>query len=78
MIKLEKDKVIIQYNPQIYPDNVMLQAVESFKDVCSCSIDNQSSTIKLKPNKGIDKKTIGYELINFCLGIINNKDEYNG
>lgn len=59
----------IKLNNNFYKKEAIEQAIEAFKEVCSCQIINDSFEIELNSNEG----TATDEFCNFVLGITKDK-----
>ena len=69
-INKKKNEVVLSFNEKFYDKKFINQAVEDFKE--SCDIKKDKDFIFLKPKKGIELDTLGYEFYNYVLGLIKN------
>lgn len=70
--------VIVNLNTKIYPSEFVMRAAHSFSESCWINIESDSENsmkLSLKPKSDdIDLNILGYEFVNFVLGVIKNKD----
>lgn len=67
-------EVVIDINPDFYPEDAIDRAVEVFSSVCDFDIKKEESrtTITLKLRQDVNPKLSGYEFMNHLLAQIKN------
>lgn len=63
-----KNEVIINFNRKFYSNESISKTMKAFKDVCFCSFNDFS--VSLKPKEKLDKKELALEFYNYCLGVM--------
>ena len=69
-IQINKDdcSVLLRFNRKLYPDEIVETAKEHFAEVCIFQEDDFG--LKLIPKDILDLDIIGYEFLNYALGLI--------
>lgn len=77
-VSFDNDNVIINLNIKFYPVEFILKAAQSFSESCwvnmgDCTDDVMKLSLKPKSDD-IDLNTVGYEFVNFVLGLVKTKN----
>jgi hypothetical protein len=65
----ERNLVILTFNSNFYPKELIENAVLDFKEICDLDFDGQKLILEPK-NGGINIHLLGYEFYNYLLGLI--------
>ncbi len=64
-----KNLVILTFNNNFYPRDLIRQAMTDFDEVCDSSFENENFILKPK-NDEIEIGKLGYEFYNYLLGLM--------
>ena len=68
-IQEEKRQVILYLNKNLYPPELVLQALGDFNKVCEGSLNEEK--LILKPKGEMDLTYLGCEFSNYLIGLLN-------
>jgi len=68
-IVIENNAVVMTFNKNFYPKELIEQSALDFKEVCDCNFQDEKLALKPKSNE-IDIELLGYEFYNYLLGLI--------
>jgi len=72
MKRVEIDKgrnlVVLTFNNNFYPKELIEQSALDFKDVCDCNFQDEKLILKPKSSE-VDLNNLGYEFYNYLLGL---------
>ena len=69
MVDEDKKLVILTFNDNFYPEELVNKAIMEFNEVCDSSRQGEKLILKPKDSE-IDINTLGYEFYNYLLGLI--------
>lgn len=68
-VVVENNTVILTFNKNFYPGEIIRQSMADFHDVCDSGFEGEKLVLKPKSNE-IDIELLGYEFYNYLLGLI--------
>lgn len=69
MTDTDKNLVILTFNDNFYPKDLIEQSILDFKEVCDSNFQGEKLILKPLSNE-IDINNLGYEFYNYLLGLI--------
>jgi len=68
-VEEKNSTVTLTFNKNLYPQELIEQAISDFKDACEAAFQNEKLVLRPKSDE-IKADVLGYEFYNYLLGLI--------